>query len=366
MEYRINKRTGDKISVIGFGAGYIGEMDKKTITDTIAYAVKNGINYIDFAANSSNSFEIFGDIIGNGDLRKTVKYQVHFGADYTNGKYGWTTDLEKIKESVAVQLKALKTDYIDYGFIHCIDEVTDYEKYKANGVIDYILDLKKRGIVKNIGLSTHTPVVANKVLDENIIDMLMFSVNAAYDYKQGDYGIGSSDERMALYRRCEAMGVGISVMKAFGGGQLLKDETSPFKKALTKTQCIKYALDKPGVLTVLPGFGSVEQVADVLKYLSATEDEKDYSLISTFTPAEAVGVCVYCNHCAPCPVGLDVALINKYYDLYNAGDEMAKEHYLNLSKTASRCIACGHCNNRCPFKVDRITRMKKIAAHMGK
>ncbi len=162
------------------------------------------------------------------------------------------------------------------------------------------------------------------------------------------------------------MGVGISVMKAFGGGQLLKDDTSPFKKSLTKTQCIQYALDKPGVLTVLPGFGTVEQVKEVLEYIDATEQEKDYSVISTFTPADAVGVCVYCNHCAPCPVGLDVALINKYYDLYNAGDEMAKEHYLTLEKTAADCVSCGHCNNRCPFKVDQMTRMKKIAEDMGK
>ncbi len=366
MEYRINKRTGDKISVIGFGAGYIGEGDKKTMTDTITYAVEHGINYFDFAAYNSNSFEIFGNVIGNGPLREKIKYQIHFGADYTGGKYGWTTDLETIKKSVAVQLAAMKTDYIDYGFIHCIDELTDYEKYKTNGVIDYILELKEKGVVRHIGLSTHTPVVANRVLDEDIIDMLMFSINPAYDYKQGDYGIGSSDERMALYRRCEAMGVGISVMKAFGGGQLLNEDTSPFKKSLTKTQCIRYALDKPGVMTVLPGFGTVKQVADVLEYLTATEEEKDYSVISTFTPAEAVGVCVYCNHCAPCPVGLDVALISKYYDLYNAGDEMAKEHYLTLEKTAEDCIGCGHCNSRCPFKVDRMSRMQKIAEDMGK
>ena len=48
--------------------------------------------------------------------------QVHFGADYTTGEYGWTTELDEIKKSVNWQLKNLQTDYIDFGFIHCLDE----------------------------------------------------------------------------------------------------------------------------------------------------------------------------------------------------------------------------------------------------
>ena len=85
--------------------------------------------------------------------------------------------------------------------------------------------------MRHIGGSTHAPALANKLLDLGLLDMIMFSVNAAYDYKQGSYGIGEVDERMNLYRRCEKEGVGISVMKPFGGGQLLDASASPFKKA---------------------------------------------------------------------------------------------------------------------------------------
>ena len=82
----------------------------------------------------------------------------------------------------------------------------------------------------------------------------MFSINPAYDYEKGDeYGIGEVQERARFYRDCESMGVGISVMKPFGGGQLLDAKLSPFKQALTKNQCIQYALDRPAVMTVLPG-----------------------------------------------------------------------------------------------------------------
>lgn len=170
---------------------------------------------------------------------------------------------------------------------------------------------------------------------------------------------------MNLYRRCEKEGVGISVMKVFSGGQLLDRNTSPFGKGLTKIQCIQYALDKPGVLTVLPGIRGKEDLKEILKFNQATDEEKDYGIISEFTPKAADGKCVYCNHCKPCPMGLDIGLINKYYDLSVSGDILAKDHYKNLDKTAKDCIACGHCNLRCPFKVDQVSRMKMIASYFG-
>lgn len=204
-----------------------------------------------------------------------------------------------------------------------------------------------------------------KMLDTGLLDMLMFSINPAYDYRHGEYAVGSVDERAALYRRCQAAGVGISVMKAFSGGQLLRAETSPFKQALTEYQCIQYALDKPGVLTVLPGVRNREDLRRILGFLQASPEEKDYSVLGTFAPQDARGICVYCNHCQPCPAGLDVGLINKYYDLALSGDELAKDHYMNLAKKAGDCISCGHCDSRCPFHVAQSSRMEEISAYFG-
>ena len=137
-----------------------------------------------------------------------------------------------------------------------------------------------------------------------------------------------------LYRRCESEGVGISVMKAFSGGQLLNAKTSPFGKALTEYQCIQYALDKPGVITVPPEVRSCQDLRRILGFTDALPKEKDYSILGTFAPQEAEGSCVYCNHCQPCPAGLDVGLINKYYDLALTGDDLAKYHYASLNKKA--------------------------------
>ena len=74
---------------------------------------------------------------------------------------------------------------------------------------------------------------------------------------------------------------------------------------------------------------------------------------------------MYCNHCQPCPFGLNVGLINKYYDLAGAGDSMAADHYRKLEKHASDCAGCGHCDRRCPFHVEQSGRMKEIAAYFG-
>ena len=204
------------------------------------------------------------------------------------------------------------------------------------------------------------------MMDKNILDMLMFSINPMYDYGQGDYAIGSGGERQKLYRRCEKEGVGISVMKPFNAGQLLDAKKSPFRHALTTAQCIQYALDKPGVLTVLGGPCNERELKEILAYFNTTEEERDYSVISSFTPEESVGTCVYCRHCHPCPAGLDIGSMNKYYDLALLGDTLAREHYLTLKKTASDCIGCGHCNRRCPFKVMQMERMEEIERYFGK
>lgn len=364
MEYRVLPHGGEKISIIGMGSSVIGAQPEGEIIAIVRAAVENGVNFFDMAGGHAAIFEAYGKALEG--IRDKVYLQVHFGANYTTGEYGWTTNLDEVKASVRWQMERLRTDYIDFGFIHCLDEDKDLAAYQAGGVLDYVLELKKQGIIRHIGLSSHTPALVNRVLDMGILDIVMFSINPVYDYGQGDYGIGSSDDRLSLYRRCEKEGVAISVMKPFCGGQLLDAAKSPFKAALTKNQCIQYALDKPGVVTVLPGFGSHEEMKEVMGYLTSSAGERDYSVISSYTPEEAIAKCVYCQHCHPCPAGLDIALINKYYDLTKLGDGLAKEHYLTLGKTASDCVQCGHCNGRCPFRVDQMARMQEIAAYFGK
>ena len=255
MEYRKLPKGGEQISILGLGNSSMGASGEKEVEAAVTMAVDNGINYFDMAAADAVPFAPFGRAVEG--CRDKVYFQVHFGAEYRTGTYGWTLNLEKIKRSVDWQLEMLKTDYIDFGFIHCIDEAADLEKVISGGTLDYMKELK-----------------------------------------------------------------------AFSAGQLLNAKTSPFKQALTEYQCIQYALDKPGVVTVLPGVRGREDLKRILGFLDASPEEKDYSVLGTFAPQDAEGICVYCNHCQPCPAGLDVGLINKYYDLAQAGDVSAAAQLL--------------------------------------
>ena len=194
MEYRKLPRGTEQISIIGIGSSAIGMAGEKEIEETIAFALENGVNYFDMASADAAPFPTYGRAISGN--RERVYFQIHFGANYKTGKYSWTTKLDEIKRSVDWHLKSLKTDYIDFGFIHCIDEQTDWNQILSNGVVDYIQQLKKEGVIHHIGLSSHTPEIVNQVLDQQLIDMLMFSINPAYDYRHGEYAIGSVDERM--------------------------------------------------------------------------------------------------------------------------------------------------------------------------
>ncbi len=119
MEYRKLPHGEEQISALGMGSSYIGAAPEKEICETVTMAVENGVNYFDLAAADANPFPAYGKALAG--MRDKVYFQIHFGANYETGKYGWTTDLETIKRSVDWQLKSLQTDYIDFGFIHCID-----------------------------------------------------------------------------------------------------------------------------------------------------------------------------------------------------------------------------------------------------
>ena len=177
MKYRINRRTGDRISEIGLGSAYLCDADMDEAVRALRAAYDGGINYFDLGAGNGRAFSMWREALA--DVRKNVLYQVHFGADYSKGEYGWTLDLETVKRSVDWMLKALGTDTIDYGMIHCQDELSDWETYQKNGVYDFLRQMKERGVVRHMGLSSHTPSVIGRILDEAPVDMLLFSINPA-------------------------------------------------------------------------------------------------------------------------------------------------------------------------------------------
>ena len=173
-----------------------------------------------------------------------------------------------------------------------------------------------------------------------------------------------------MYETCQRAGVGITVMKAFGGGDLLDASLSPAGKALTAVQCLHYALTRPAVAAVLAGAHSLEQLKECLSYETASEAEKDYApAFASFPNISWKGHCMYCSHCAPCPSQIDVASVTKFLNLAKAQGEMpetVREHYEALEHHAGECVQCGACEKRCPFEVSIVENMKQARELFGK
>ena len=364
MEYRAIAHTGQKVSVIGLGMGSIHAASTNEIVRTIDCALDAGINLFDYIPSQACAFDGYAKAFRH--KRDKALFQIHLGADYSSGSYGWTTNPKVSIKQFEQRLKSLGTDYADFGFMHCLDEDSDVDKVMSNGLWDHALRLKEEGVIRHLAFSTHSVNIAKRFLETGKMDLCMFSINPMYDYTDvSDYGKGKASERAELYRLFEAKGCAVTVMKAFAGGQLLDAKASPFGVALTHAQCIQYALDRPGVVSVLPGVRGLADLEQILSYFDSTPQERDYSVLADCAPRSDQGSCVYCNHCQPCPEGIAIGLANKYYDLARLGDDMAADHYRCLEVKASACVRCGHCDNRCPFGVAQSDRMGQIAAYFG-
>ena len=351
-----------KLSVIGMGAACWE--DSRQTEEAMRAALDAGVNFFDTVPSVAGGYEAARRVLA--PVREQVYLQMHLGCDYRSGKYGWTRSLPAIKADFQRQLDVYGTDYTDFGFIHCIDEDSDFDQMMRGGLWDYAMGLKRAGVIRHLGCGTHNSAIARRFVETGEMDLMMFSINPMYDWtSESEYGRGSASERAELYKLCEREGVALSVMKCCAGGQLLSAAQSPFGVALTPEQCIQYALDKPAVVSVLPGAKNASEVRGWLHWLDATAAERDYSVLGGLEPAETRGRCVYCSHCHPCPSGLDIAMINKFYDLARIGDEQAAGHYDQLDLHASDCNQCGHCDNRCPFGVTQTARMQKISAYFG-
>lgn len=374
MKYRKLGTTGLEVSEIGLGAEWLERHNEKEVKEIIDCCESYGINILDCWMSEPNVRTNIGKAIRGKRERWII--QGHIGSTWQNGQYVRTRDLAKVEEAFSDLLTRLGTDYIDLGMIHFVDEETEFHKIMEGEFLDYVKEKKKQGIIHHIGMSTHNPKVAKLAALSGVVEMILFSINPAFDllpasedlntYFADSYAEdlnGIDPERAELYQVCEQHGIGITVMKGYAGGRLFSPQTSPFGVALTPVQCIHYALTRPGVTSILAGYDSTEHVAQAVAYETATSKEKDYASVLAHAPHHAyTGQCTYCGHCAPCPAGIDVAMVNKLYDLATMQEEVPstiKAHYESLSAGAKDCIACGGCEVRCPFDVPVVERMKR-------
>lgn len=381
MEYRKLGNTGLDVSVVGFGGEHLDRKPYAQVEETIDAVLENGINIMDIFMPGHEIRRNIGKALGS--RRKDVIIQGHICSVDLNQQYDISRDLDTCKRYFDNLLQDLKTDYIDIGMLFFIDSEDDYNGIFHTGIIEYVKGLKKSGVIRAIGASSHNPIMAKKAIETGLVEVLLFSINPAFDLVPGDKSIFEALDsnfdkntlftldplRAELYSLCESRGTGITVMKTFGAGKLLSKEHSPFSDALTPEQCIHYALSRPAVSSVLLGCKSRAEIEAAVKYLTASDEERDYSnIISTYEQSFG-GKCMYCNHCRPCPSDIDIAAVTKYLDIArlmpNAVPPSIVQHYKALSAHGSNCISCGSCEARCPFSVAVIENMKKAADIFG-
>jgi len=381
MQYRKLGRTGIDVSIIGLGGEYLEHAPRDTIVSVVSTALDEGVNYIDLFMASPDVRDNFG--IALKDQRHRVMVAGHLGSTLNNGQPDRSRDSDLCEQYFNDLLTRLQTDYIDVLMLFFIDTETDYDKiFGPGGLLELALRLQKEGKARFIGMSSHRVPIALKAVDSGYLDVLMLPINPAIDTLPGDIEVeavwqastyrqqqpetDSVPSRRELYHTCAARGIAVVAMKPYAAGWLF-NKRNPSGIVLTPVQCLNYVLSQPGVCTSVPGCRTVNEMRAALAYLEAADAEKDYSAIDANSIWKLQGSCMYCNHCLPCPVSIDIGTVTRLADTARyAGNSLGATQYESLPVTASACVECGVCVERCPFNVDVIANIKQAVTIFGR
>ncbi|TES92799.1 MAG: hypothetical protein E3J87_04170 [Candidatus Cloacimonadota bacterium] len=369
MKYRKLGRTGLDVSIIGMGTEYLNRKPKKTVVSVVHKAIEKGVNYFDIVFAFPEYRDNFGAALKG--YRDKIVIAGHIGCAETGGHYRLTRDVKENEVLFHDLLSRLHTDYVDILMIQMVNAVKSYDQVmKPLGVMELAHRFRKEGKARFIGISGHKAPGIMRFINDDSIDTLMFPINLSWDFMPG---------RKEVFHNCTTQRIGLVAMKIYAGGRIFQKKGTSF---ITPVQCINYALSQPGVSTVVPGVKNSEQLEAALHFLEATDEEKDFGSIIAEFQENLKGNCVYCSHCLPCPVGIDIgrtiqkidrtlstisdapkndykAIRNNINFYYPGRIRTSRSQYKELSTKASDCTECGVCMERCPFGVDIIAKMKQ-------
>jgi len=336
MRYNLLGRTGVRISAVSLGTEYLINTPRDNIAAVVEAAAEAGVNFLDlFFAQARLRDDIGYAIRGKRDR---IMVAAHLGAAEQKGQYWLTRNLKICEQYFFDFLKRLGTDHVDVLFLHNCDKQRDYLRV-MDGLLGMAHRFQKEGKARFVGFSGHVAPIARQAVSSGQIDVLLYPVNMS------DTGA----EAGQLFSECVQAEVGLIAMKPFGGGKLLKQQTAGLD--VTPVRCLSFALSQRGIASVLPGPANVQELNGCLRVLEASDAEKDYSAALRGLKPDLKGACVYCNHCLPCPAGIDIGGVIRQWDA--TGEPVA---------AGAGCTACGACVARCPFGVDVVQIMRTAAA----
>lgn len=336
MEKRRLGKTNLEVSVIGFGGIPIQRVDEDLAIKLLKESYRKGINFIDTARGYNQSEELIGIAVEKIGRENFVIATKSMKRDYIG-----------MKEDVEISLKNLKTDYIDLYQFHNVRSMEELNTITSdNGALKALKEAKEKGLIKEIGITGHTPEILDKALDLGEFSTVQCPYNPV--------------ERQAedLFKKANDMEIGVIVMKPLAGGAITKGELS-----------LRFIVDNPNVTVAIPGMESIEQINENslvgidMRKLTKEEEEE------LFEEANSLGAefCRRCGYCLPCPQGIDIPvqfLMEGYYTRYNLKD-WAQERYDAMENRATNCVECGQCEPRCPYNLPIRKMLKNVVEKLG-
>ena len=335
MEYRILGKTGLKISRLGFGGIPIQKIDAEGTKRLMGELIREGVNFIDTARGYTVSEEYLGYALEGIRDRFVLA----------------TKSMARTKEAMAkdidVSLKNLRTDYIDLYQIHNPGAKDLEQVTAAGGALEALMEAREAGKIGHIGITLHSVDLFRQAIDMPWVETVMFPYNIVET--QGE----------ALIAECERKNIGFICMKPLAGGAIDDPVTA-----------LRFIVSNPAVSVVIPGMADVAEIAQNVAATSDTAPltDEEQKKIADIKAELGTNFCRRCNYCAPCTVGINISavfLFEGYYSRYDLKD-WAVDRYSSLPKTASDCIGCGVCEERCPYDLPIRQMLKAAAQVLGK
>jgi predicted aldo/keto reductase-like oxidoreductase len=375
MQYRIDKKSGNRLSALGFGCMRFsrtlnGSVDLKKAENLIVRAVEGGVNYFDTAYLYPGSEEALGTILERTGLRG----KIYVATKLPIALCREAGDFDKFFNR---QLKRMRTSYVDYYLLHMLTDLQYWETLQFLGLEKWIEEKKKAGLIRNMGFSFHgIQGEFLKLLDAYPWDFCQIQYNYSDEnFQAGVAGLKKAAERMPVI-----------IMEPLLGGRLARPPRAAaelFKKADPEKSPAAWALnwiwDQADAAVVLSGMNDAAQLEENLKLAEAAlpgmideKERKVYAQVKALFNAAYRIPCTGCNYCMPCPRGVNIpgsfGAYNTSYliNWFSGMQQYATSTTLTSEKMSSPrlCVKCGTCESHCPQHLSIIDYLGKVRRRM--
>ena len=392
MTYRTTPTTGDKVSILGYGcmrwpklpepAKDGNVIDQDAVNELVDYAIKHGVNLFDTSPIYVQGWSEKSTGIA---LKRHPREKFYISTKLSNmHNYSREASLEMYHNSFT----NLQVDYIDYYLLHSVGGGDGMgllrKRYFDNGILDFLLEERKKGKIRNLGFSYHGDVkVFDYMLslhDEIKWDFVLIQMNYL-DWQHAKANNPSNTNAEYLYGELAKRGIPVMIMEPLLGGRLAKvpdhivarlKQREPEKSVAS--WAFRFCGTYENVLTVLSGMAYMEHLQDNIRTYSPlkplTEEELQFLKETADLMIQYPTIpCTDCKYCMPCPYGIDIPGILWHYNkCLNEGyivNEGSKE-YRDARKAflvgydrsvpklrqANHCIGCEKCIPLCPQRIN--------------